>query len=45
LDWARLKASMVDDILLDTRNLLDSAFLAKVGFRYFGIGRSSINRP
>jgi UDPglucose 6-dehydrogenase len=45
LDWDRVKANMVDDILLDTRNLLDSAILTKAGFRYFGIGRSSIKRP
>jgi UDPglucose 6-dehydrogenase len=42
LDWERVKGNMVDDIFLDTRNLLDPANLAKAGFRYFGIGRSSM---
>lgn len=42
LDWAGAKAIMVDDILLDTRNLLDPTFMADTGFRYIGIGRSLI---
>ena len=42
VDWAAVKVNMVDDILLDTRNLLDSTIMAQAGFRYFGIGRSSI---
>jgi UDPglucose 6-dehydrogenase len=44
LDWAGAKAIMVDDILLDTRNLLDPSFMADIGFRYIGIGRSLIKR-
>lgn len=35
-------AEWTDDIFLDTRNLLDPACMANAGFRYFGIGRSSI---
>jgi UDPglucose 6-dehydrogenase len=42
LDWERVKGNMVDDIFLDTRNLLDPTHMAKAGFRYFGIGRSSM---
>jgi len=40
LDWAAVKKNMVDDVMLDTRNLLDPIFMEKTGFRYFGIGRS-----
>jgi UDPglucose 6-dehydrogenase len=39
LAWERLRGPMADNILLDTRNLLDPARLAAAGFRYFGIGR------
>jgi UDPglucose 6-dehydrogenase len=42
VDWAGVKGNMADDILLDTRNLLDPACMAQAGFRYFGIGRSTI---
>jgi UDPglucose 6-dehydrogenase len=41
LDWVRVRTDMADDIFLDTRNLLDPTRMAKAGFRYFGIGRSS----
>ena len=41
LDWAKVRTNMADDIFLDTRNLLDPTRMAKAGFRYFGIGRSS----
>jgi UDPglucose 6-dehydrogenase len=41
VNWAGVKANMVDDIFLDTRNLLDPVRMAQAGFRYFGIGRSA----
>jgi UDPglucose 6-dehydrogenase len=40
LNWAKVKANMVDDVMLDTRNLLDPILMKKAGFRYFGIGSS-----
>jgi UDPglucose 6-dehydrogenase len=39
LDWRRLRESMKGDVLLDTRNLLEPAWMGEAGFRYFGIGR------
>jgi len=39
LDWKRVRASMRDDVLLDTRNLLDPGLMTEAGFRYLGIGR------
>jgi UDPglucose 6-dehydrogenase len=39
LDWRRLRESMVGDVLLDTRNLLDPQRMVEAGFCYLGIGR------
>jgi UDPglucose 6-dehydrogenase len=40
LDWARLKALMTGNVILDTRNLLDPARMVAAGFHYLGIGRA-----
>jgi UDPglucose 6-dehydrogenase len=44
LDWAKVRYNMVDDIFLDTRNLLDPEQMGEAGFRYLGIGRASHKR-
>lgn len=38
LDWKQMCACMREDVLLDTRNLLDTHLMAEAGFRYIGIG-------
>ncbi|MDD3765499.1 MAG: UDP-glucose/GDP-mannose dehydrogenase family protein [Nevskiales bacterium] len=40
-DFARIKTLLRQPILLDGRNLYDSAHLAELGFRYQGIGRKA----
>jgi UDPglucose 6-dehydrogenase len=41
IDFARLKAVMRGDVLLDGRNMLDPATVEAAGLRYVGIGRGS----
>lgn len=38
-DWARLRADMRDNVLVDGRNILDKEEAVNAGFRYFGIGK------
>lgn len=38
-DWARLRADMRDNVLVDGRNILDKEEAINAGFRYFGIGK------
>ncbi len=40
-DFARLKEQLGDSVIFDGRNIYDPASLAKLGFKYFGIGRSN----
>jgi UDPglucose 6-dehydrogenase len=39
LDWGRLAAAVADRTLVDTRNLLDPAVVARAGFSWVGVGR------
>jgi len=39
LDFARIRNSMRRQVLIDLRNLLDPAGMAKLGFTYYGTGR------
>ena len=41
LDWQRIRDSMLRPLVLDGRNLLDSARMAALGFEYQGIGKGS----
>ncbi len=38
-DWARLRATMRGDAIVDGRNIFDREELLAAGFRYFGIGK------
>jgi UDPglucose 6-dehydrogenase len=38
LNFEKIKANMQGDVILDGRNLWDGKELAKLGFRYFGVG-------
>lgn len=38
-DWAQLRASMRDNILVDGRNIFDKEEALAAGFRYYGIGK------
>ncbi|HZJ25612.1 MAG TPA: UDP-glucose/GDP-mannose dehydrogenase family protein [Acidimicrobiia bacterium] len=40
LDFARVHDAMAEPAVLDTRNLLDSSALRRLGFSYDGVGRS-----
>jgi len=40
LDWKRIRDSMARPVVLDGRNLLDSARMRSLGFEYHGIGRA-----
>ncbi len=42
LDFAKLKATMKQPVILDGRNLWDSEILKKQGFTYMGIGRGDL---
>jgi UDPglucose 6-dehydrogenase len=39
LDFARMRASMAGDVILDLRNILDPPALRDLGFRYIAIGQ------
>ena len=39
LDYGRIKKNMASPLILDGRNLLDSAYVRELGFNYIGIGR------
>jgi UDPglucose 6-dehydrogenase len=41
LDWERIKRAMARPLLLDGRNLLDSAKMEALGFEYYSFGRPS----
>lgn len=38
-DWASLKSSMREPLVLDGRNIYDPQYLRSQGFRYMGVGR------
>ncbi|MFT6724982.1 MAG: UDPglucose 6-dehydrogenase, partial [Arenicella sp.] len=40
-DFERLKRQLSDPVIFDGRNIYDPASLAKLGFKYYGIGRSN----
>ncbi|MFT6408370.1 MAG: UDPglucose 6-dehydrogenase [Arenicella sp.] len=40
-DFERLKRQLTDHVIFDGRNIYDPASLRKLGFKYFGIGRSN----
>ncbi len=40
-DFNRLKSQLGENVIFDGRNIYDPAALAKLGFKYFGIGRSN----
>jgi len=40
-DFARLKDQLGDSVIFDGRNIYDPAALEKLGFKYYGIGRSN----
>jgi len=42
LDFAALKKSMRNPVLVDAQNMLDANEMAQMGFRYLGVGRGSI---
>ncbi len=39
LDLARLKNTMEHPVIVDGRNIFEKETMAKIGFRYFGVGR------
>jgi UDPglucose 6-dehydrogenase len=41
VDFVQVRKSMQTPILFDGRNLFDPRIMTELGFRYFGIGRSS----
>jgi UDPglucose 6-dehydrogenase len=41
LDFAALKKSMRNPVLVDAQNMLDAKEMAQMGFRYLGVGRGS----
>lgn len=38
-DFAQIKASLKQPVILDGRNIYDPAYLGSLGFTYFGVGR------
>ena len=38
LDWRRIYKTMARPLVIDGRNLLDPAFMAEIGFEYYGFG-------
>ena len=40
LDFERIKRTLRQPVIIDTKNLLDSARLRAMGFQYIGVGRS-----
>jgi UDPglucose 6-dehydrogenase len=40
LDFERIKRSVRQPVIIDTKNLLDSARLRSMGFQYIGVGRN-----
>ena len=42
LDLPRLRESMKRDVFLDTRNFFEPATIREAGFRYLGVGRSTL---
>ncbi len=44
LDWGRIKKAMPGRYVFDGRNFLPADLLEEQGFKYFGIGRSSLAR-
>jgi UDPglucose 6-dehydrogenase len=45
VDFSRLKRIMRGDLILDGRNMLDSARVEAAGLRYVGIGRGNHHTP
>jgi UDPglucose 6-dehydrogenase len=41
LDFAALKKSMRNPVLVDAQNMLDAKEMTQIGFRYLGVGRGS----
>ena len=39
LDWRLIRERMRGDVIIDGRNLLDTSYIKKLGFKYEGIGR------
>ena len=39
LNWRLIRERMKRDVIIDGRNLLDTSFIKKFGFKYEGIGR------
>jgi UDPglucose 6-dehydrogenase len=44
-DWAKVAEVMADPVVVDARNVLDGAALARHGLRYFGLGVASSAGP
>ena len=38
-DFDTIKAELTEPVIFDGRNLYDPAYLARLGFKYYGIGR------
>jgi UDPglucose 6-dehydrogenase len=45
LDWARARQAMRQPVLVDGRNCLDPAAIARLGFRYHAVGRPHVDSP
>jgi len=39
LDFEKIKGIMKEDVIFDSRNILNKEKIEKIGFTYFGIGR------
>ena len=40
LDFERIKRSVRQPVIVDTKNLLDAARMKQLGFKYLGVGRA-----
>jgi UDPglucose 6-dehydrogenase len=45
LDWDRAQRTMRQPVLIDGRNCLDPAAIARLGFRYHAVGRPPVHSP
>ena len=45
LDWDRARRTMRQPVLVDGRNCLDTAAIARLGFRYHAVGRPHVYSP
>jgi len=45
LDWDRARRTMRQPVLVDGRNCLDPAAIARLGFRYYAVGRPPVHSP